>query len=47
MPEFHNVEVSILVDGNALPEYQVKQDGERLMRCYVPSEVGKVSDRNL
>ncbi|TFY78908.1 hypothetical protein EWM64_g5099 [Hericium alpestre] len=28
-------------EGEALPEYQVKVENERLITCYVPSEVGK------
>jgi hypothetical protein len=38
-----DTEVTLLVDGNLLPEYQIEVKGEHEVACYVPSETGKVS----
>jgi hypothetical protein len=37
-------EVSILVDGEPLPEYKVEMEGERKIKCYIPSQTGKVRE---
>jgi hypothetical protein len=37
-----DVEVTLLVDGDPLPEYKIEVKGEREVVCYVPSETGKV-----
>jgi len=41
MPHLSGVEVSILVDGVALPEYKIITSGDHEVSCYVPSETGK------
>ena len=43
MPRLSDVEVSLMVDGVALPEYKVIPNGDLEVSCYVPSETGKVS----
>jgi len=41
MPRLSDVEVSLIVDGVALPEYKIIANGDHEVSCYVPSETGK------
>lgn len=41
--ELKGFRVHIECEGEALPQYQVKQVGKKTVQCYIPSEAGKVS----
>lgn len=46
MPNFKDVNVSILLDDKPLPEYGTEIEGNKV-ECYIPSETGKVGRPNL
>jgi hypothetical protein len=42
MPEIEGTGAYIIVDGERLPEYKIERESPTDVKCYIPSESGKV-----
>lgn len=42
MPTIKDTKAWITIDGKELPEYQVEEEEKGVVKCFIPSQTGKV-----